>query len=593
MLRLIFFIMITIGQQALGAEDAFMSLVPSYTPPEGSELIIKETLDVSERALKAKSFIKTKFYGMKHIKYVSIFHDSKDPLKKYQVSFFFHGEENEFAVKISSVDLRRYFQQKIAIDESRDQCPKVIQSHFEEYNRKSRVFYTADEKLNFESADKFLEMATKAHQNAFLKKNPTDVFVITNNCRGVGNFEYEWPGLMKGHFFIPPKFLDEILGEYETVKLKNSNGEIPLNHSNSFTELRTTKFYAEQIELNNWFGIKNKFVQWFSAFKDPNYQWYDLGDFDKAAKNCPLEKVTEALLKNSPAQKLEKFVVHTEKGKIPYEQFPAETRMKSGAVYMQESLAYTKTPCSNNEKISLPPNFLVPEGEGIISQEDYWKKNKCALIPHFFANYEDILNYPVYLSKFEIDGVYVGRSKNEDDPVISAFDKSLQYDETKRVPYNFSQFIGNYKEAIVVTSDDLLSVRLINSERNIIIGNLSLAKLIDEEKKPIYVSSFNDLDLFESNVIGVSALFGINTGPLVNNYNSSFDPNLINSKPIPFALFYNDEGRILNHHLPSIGVEQWFARKRGCLLVIDLISHERILPLARLSIEYFCKNNSL
>ncbi|RPJ78693.1 MAG: hypothetical protein EHM20_03340 [Alphaproteobacteria bacterium] len=189
---------------------------------------------------------------------------------------------------------------------------------------------------------------------------------------------------------------------------------------------------------------------------------------------------------------------------------------------------------------------------------------------------------------FEVDGVYTGRSRNEYDPEITSFDKGLQKEEKKRVSYEFSKFIGNYKKANIEQNNNYLSVKLLNKDKNIIIGNISIEKLLEEEKKPRFVTSFDDVDLYESNVVGVTALFGINPRPLASNFNSSFDPNLVDETPVPFALFYDDKGKVLNHHLPAIGVEQWYARKRGCNLVIDLISHERILPLARMELSYFC-----
>lgn len=587
MLR-IFLLIPTLMFNLYASEPAHMSMVAQYKKPDNRELIIKEKIDITDNATKSKSFVKTKFYGMKHIKYVSIFHESSDPAKNFLVSFYFHGEDNEFAVKIAPVDLRKYFQKKISIDSSKNQCTKLIQAHFEEYNRKSRVFGADKERLVFETDDAFLEMAKKAKDNAFLKKNPSPLFVITNNCRGIGNFEFEWPGLIKGHFFIPPAFLDSIMGDYDKVKLGSSETLLPLNHFNAKTELRTTKFYANQVDLSGWYGVKNKFVQYYSSNKDPVYQWYDLGDFDQVSKNCPISAVEESLVTKSPSNSVVNFPVHLVKGKIPYEEFTAETRMKSGAVYMQEAVSYVQTPCKDSKDIKTPPNFLVPEGDGKLSSEEYWSTNKCAIIPHFFDHYEDILNYPVHLSKFEIDGVYVGRSRNEDDPIMSAFDKSLQSDASKRVPYAFSEFIGKYDNAVIETNNDFINVKLLNKDKNIIIGNISLAKLREEEKKPLFVSSFEDVDLFESNVVAVSALFGINPQPLVGDYNQSFDPDILDQSPVPFALVYDDSGRILNHHLPTIGIEQWYARKRGCKLVIDLISHERILPLARLEIDYFC-----
>jgi hypothetical protein len=574
-------------QLAYAVEEGRMTLEPRFLAPDSKTLISKVNLDFSDGTIKRKAATRNKFYGLKHIKYVSIYKAAESD-KDYMVDFYFHGAEKEFLIKISSVDLRKYFQKKIDIKNSENQCVKLIQSHFEEYNRKSKVFYLSKKNDLLTSNDPLNEITENAIANAFFKKNPSPVFVLTNNCRGVGNFEFEWPGLIKGHFFIPPSFIDKIMGEYDVVKIKNETS--PIDHNTSHTEVRTTKFFADQINLSSWNGVKNKLVQWYSSFKDPVYQWYDLGDFSKVSSQCNIENVTHELLKTEQSIQAKKLVVTQVRGKINFEEFAAETRMKSGSVYMQESLAYTKTFCDDIKNTSPPPNFLVPEGDGNLTTTEYWKTNKCAIIPHFFANYEDILNYPVYLSKFEIDGVYVGRARNEDDPVITEYDKSLQKDESKRVKYSFNEFISNYNLALVENNNNFLTVKLENKNHNIVIGNIPLDSLINEEKKPKYFSSFFDVDLFDSNVAGISGLFGINPQPLVDNYSNAFSPDTIGNEPVKFALMYDDKGEVLNHHLPSLGIEQWYMRKRGCDLIVDLISHERILPVARLQIKYFCEN---
>ena len=580
-----------LSASAWAKEEAYFSYVAKYNPPQNKEMVFSENLDTTDAAKKSKSFVPNKFFAyVKTIKKVSMFHESNDPKKNYLVSFYFHGEPNQFALKVGPVDLRRYFLKKIELEKTDNQCLKRIQSHFEEYNRKSKVYYLEQEKLELTSQDPFFEIAFKAQENYLVKKNPSPSFVITNNCRGVGNFEYEWPGLMKGHFFIPPQFLDKLMGEYD--QLVDGKKLIPLDHNESYTELRTTKFYADQMSFGGWHGFKNKFVQWYSSAKDQTYRWYDLGDFDRAAKNCPLENIESLLVKKDQKSLEITLPVEYKDGPIEYMDFAAETRMKSGSVFMQESLAYTKTFCKSGDSEVAPPNFLVPDGEKNISTDDYWKQNKCALIPQFFANYEDIRKYPVYLSKFEIDGVYVGRSRNENDPVMTDYDRSLQKDDSKRVAYSYAEFIGNYKKATVTSSEGFITVKLHNKDHNIVIGNIPLSKLSVEESKPQFVSSLKEIDLMEKNVDGVSSLFGINPQPLVSNYADTFDPDVIDYSPVPFALMYDDHGIILNHHLPKYGIEQWYARKRGCKLVIDLISHERILPLARLQMDYFCSGEA-
>lgn len=569
------------------AKDAAMYLEAKFPKPSKDLLVYKVKLDKSDEASKHKSFSRNKFYGMKDIKYVSIYRDLKNPTNKNMVWFYFHGEEKELSVKVGPVDLRRFLHKKIDLNASSNQCVKLIQGHFDEYNRRSKVFYQAPNSVKLDSENVFLDMAEKAKENLFLKKNPAPAFVLTNNCRGMGNFEYEWPGLLKGHFFIDPKIINEVVADYDQVEIDSK--KYPLTRENVASELRTTKYYANQVDIGGWYGFKNKGVQLYSSMKDPIYQWYDLGDFDSVASKCNISEVENGLVRND-GKKSVSLPVTKLSGKIRHEEFSAETRMKSGSVYMQEALSYTLTACGDKSSKNPPPNFAVPEGEGegMIDREKFWNNNPCARIPHFFASYEDITKFPIFLSMFDIDGVYTGRSKNEDDLKISAADKALQKEERKRVQYSYAEYIDNYKNADISENNGYLTVKLPNKDHNIIIGNIVVSRLIEEEKKPQYVTSFSDIDLFDTNVVGISALFGINPQPLVGNYNATFDPDVLDTTPAPFALMYDDAGKILNHHLPKYGVELWYARKRGCKLVIDLVSHERIMPLARLEMDYFC-----
>ena len=178
----IILLLFLISFNAWSAQEAFMSYVAKYAPPKGKELVFTENLDTSDAAKKTKSFVPNKFFAyVKNIKKVSMYYASDDAKKNYLVTFYFHGDPDQFAIKVGPVDLRRYFLKRIDLDKNANQCLKRIQSHFEEYNRKSKVYYLEKERLEFTTQDPFYEIAFKAQENYLVKKNPSPSFVITLN----------------------------------------------------------------------------------------------------------------------------------------------------------------------------------------------------------------------------------------------------------------------------------------------------------------------------------------------------------------------------------------------------------------------------
>ena len=152
---------------------------------------------------------------------------------------------------------------------------------------------------------------------------------------------------------------------------------------------------------------------------------------------------------------------------------------------------------------------------------------------------------------------------------------SLLKNEKARVKYDFRSAYS-FKKLEFAKSGERLHIKLSGDrDTNLYIGNIDLRKLKEKSSKEVFTSKFRPWAT--DKVKGIYKLIGINTFELSSYYKDS--PK---SDVETFAIFHNDQGTILNHHLPSLGIEQWFLRMNGNELILDLISHERITPVARI-----------
>jgi len=230
-------------------------------------------------------------------------------------------------------------------------------------------------------------------------------------------------------------------------------------------------------------------------------------------------------------------------GAIPYPDAEFEVRVKSGAELGQEPLSYVRVDAG----LDMPLGFEAPDHSRASA---YWNDpaHQGKLVPHYYRRFEDLQRYAVHLSGFETNGVYVGRSD------LEVYDEER---EEGRWPFDFSHLAQLQDYEVREGPEGRFELRLKSraaSDRAVhfVLGNLRLAP--GEH---------------------VSFLLGMGAQPLASGY----DDDLFRSTP-PYAFAYASDGTVLDHHDTAIGVERVvLERTRDGRLRVQLISHERILPV--------------
>ena len=514
---------------------------------EKEKILIKIPIDSSALANDKGSFIIIDFLDIRRLENVTI---SKD--QNNLISFYFDSNKFPKKIKIGPIDIKSMYLKNTRSKLS--QCTDRIRTHLSEYERKSFVFKRAE--------NEFIDLDI-LHYERNNRQYPLNEFVITNNCRGTGNFEFEWPGLIKSNFHIPVKIINSFFD------MKDFYVEDRMSKSN----------YDNSLISDFGFSIKDLAATVWSKYKEKEYQWKSLGDFNKASRGCNISKIEDDFkLKNTNYQKAN---FKYDLGRIEYDQFPTETRKKAGYNGIKTPISYVKTPCNDEDNKQSPPkHFFPPKPYFTMNSTKYWHKKTCSIVPINFFYYKDYLNYKVHLSKFEVDGVYVGRNRESSPLETTEYDQALLKNDHFRVPYDFSK-LYSFKN-VSISKDiltDTLSIKLNSKELNLIIANISITDLETERNQGSFKSDLRPW--VTDNVQGIRKLVGITPFDLGNIYN--MNPT---SKNETFSLFYNANGEILNHHNTDIGIEQWILRSTKNGLILDLISHERITPIARIIIDY-------
>ncbi len=502
---------------------------------------------------------------------------------KFSFDLYFYGDHKE-AILIEALDWRVFLHR--LIPESGSPALNSIRrlhAHFSEYERRSVLFTR--------SSSEDAPVTNVAQLASWFKSMdattlPVSTFTITNNCRAAGSYEYEWPGYIKGHFQLPLAFMHNLLQAYDQIYDCPTNqwqGIGVYGKGSAQTEIRYTKFYSKLFDIGipSW-RPKDILISLWSRFFEKDYQWYAVGDFSAVTHSIDL------LLKQWPISAPWREVALTQEssGLIPYEQFTFETQMKSNYVRMLEALSYVQTPCDKNANQQLPRNLEVPEYWEQKSKENFWQQHPCLIIPMTYRYWEDLVNYPVHLSKFEVDGVYTGRALKHSFGKLGEYNEELMKESKHRMPFNFKNFITQYHRAELASDDEFLSLRLFNSQGpNFILANLPWNTLKQEyQGKRIESKFIRDYSFYEL-IRGVERLIGIETRPLSYQVNEVTD-NKIEARPL-YAWFYDAKtGMIMNHHDTTIGIEQWILRWHPAgKLILDFVSHERIVPIRRYYLE--------
>ncbi|PIK15664.1 hypothetical protein [Halobacteriovorax sp. JY17] len=530
------------------AKNSRVRRIFSKEKRQGLELL-SIPIDTSKFADQRDAFKPNKYLDMSIISNVAL--NKKDG--NYFFYFFNNKDNAEFEVgpfKFRDIYWKN-FQNKLS------SCTEKAMRHLNEYERKSFVF-TRSESLPI--SDELILYERK------FKQYPLNEIIITNNCRGPGNIEFEWPGIMKTYFQLPITVMNQIYKD-----MNDGKGDF----FELGVESRTSSFYADIYEDINYSpGIKNKVVSLWSKFFDKDYRWFAVNDFSKATADCSIRNIESDLIKNSLNYQEVPFTY--EMGRIEYDQFPVETRMKSGYNKIKTPLVYVKTPCNDQEaKVAPPKHFYPPKPHYDMNSLEYWKKKTCSFTPINFFHYQDLLDYEVHLSMFEVDGIYTGQNWETNLQQTNEHDLALLKNKKVRLKFDFKNAYS-FKKLQVARDGELLNIKL-SGDRNInlSIGNIDLSKLKDRSNQEVFTSKFRPWAT--DKVKGIYKLIGINTFDL-----SSYYVDSPRSEIETFAIFHNDQGSLLNHHLPDIGIEQWFLRLNGDKLILDLISHERITPVARL-----------
>jgi len=524
-------------------EQSDSKLKVYFSPKITREVLYTAKLDKTKKAQNRYAFIPNKTLNLNSLNRVVLSKNTKGYF------FTFNDQTEEFNIEIGPIDLKKIMWKNLY--ENKSSCTQKMMKHFSEYERKSFIIKNASS--DFKLSVKDIEKAIK------YRAYPINKVILTNNCRGLGNFEYEIPGIIKGYFQIPPSILlNQVSKEMEWA--------------NIFTEVRPTDFYANEFKKFKTpnTGVKDYLVSKWSKYREKDYKWIKLSDFNKLASICSLDNILKDFFDRSKFKTT--TIIENKDDFINYERFLHETRIKSGDLGEASPLSYVKTPCSKNN--SKPPYaFRAPRFMMGVSGKDLWQQGSCEWIPYQFQKYSDIGKYKVGLSAFEVDGVYTGHNYDLGDKKHKDY-KSLAKTDKKRVPYDFTN-ISKLKGLSYNISNGLLDILIESADKsiNLYIGKIPLKALEKEESRKLNTSVSRPW--YVDNFKGVYNLIGFSPYPLASHYNEA---DLLET-----VSFFFDQSKILNHHDPSIGVEQWYLTKKGKVLTLDLISHERIMPLMQFS----------
>ncbi len=353
--------------------------------------------------------------------------------------------------------------------------------------------------------------------------------VLINNCREPGNYEIK---------------VRDALGRY----LLAANFSFPTSAYNQFL----TRFHGIGIdEQGTGIGIP------WSIRKREGHRYWDSFLPWNWIKRFPKGKLSALSQIHGEEVLLARGEILPAYGRIPFEEyeFDPEVQRKSRSHFMgPEPLTYVGV----DPVLPMPMGFELQEGAkptGFLPSRAepmaYWtaKENKGKIVAHHFRTFEDIQRYDVFFSEFTLNGVYVGKSDLEGD---------FNRERTKgRWQFNFRYLAKLNRFESRELEGGYTEIRLINEATdaqgiNFVLGNFRLAAGESTE-----------------------FLFGIGTQRLIEGYN-------INSAqtPLRYALAYNHDGVILDHHDRGIGVEKVFIeRMDDATYKVRLISYERILPV--------------
>jgi hypothetical protein len=353
--------------------------------------------------------------------------------------------------------------------------------------------------------------------------------VLINNCREPGNYE---------------------------IKVRDALGRYLLEANFSFS----TQAYNQLLIRFHGIGIREQGtgigVPWTLQKKEGLRYWDSFLPWNRI-KRFPKVSLDDLSQIHGNEVSRVRGEIEPVYGRIPFEEYEAdrEVQMKSRPHWLgNEPLTYVRV----DPKLPLPIGFEPPAGSkpagflpGKTAPMVYWtaKENRGKIVPHHFRTFEDVQRYNLFFSAFTLNGVYIGKSDLADD---------FNRERTKgRWPFDFRYLNGINRFEIRQWEGGTSEIRLLSETTGSRTINFALGNF--------------RLGAGES----VEFLFGLDTQPLITDYN-----NNPLQDPLRYAVAYDADGTILDHHDRGIGVEKVFIeRTNEKTYKVRLISYERILPV--------------
>lgn len=534
------------------------------------------------------------------MKWVTLAWKEDPDLSPFVFDLYFHGEPTSGdspAILIPGLDIRKFLHQSLA-SVSDDQNLVSLQAYFSEFSRKAKIVYPAllarsaeerslaydvqrlhalrqdlarlmdipdsvdthdlppltralqelqrSDSPRLDMVHRNLQLAIELHANLAdnredLRKrtsvlerladtvmNLTTVrrivsLTITNNCREPGNYEVEMRDalsrpLFRANFNFHYDLYSQMLTRYHGLGIGKQGTGFQI---------------SSDVRGLAWLRYWDSLLPW---------KWI------KSLPEVSIEGLATIRTTGSRSLTNDRLIVgeiDVHRQGIPFRQYEVETRNKSEYRHHHglDPLSYVRV----DPALPVPTGFEAPLDEEPMT---YWTagENAGKVVPHHFRTFADVQRYEVFLSEFDLNGVYAGHS---DQRKIGKEREGGRWHFHYQYLRDLTQFElrrwGNgFVELRLKSHTDKMNAI------NFIFGNFSLK-------------------VGES----VKFLLGIGTQPLITTYNHNVYQN-----PLLYGLAYNGEGTILDHHDRGIGVEKVYVERMASdAYKVRLISHERILPV--------------
>ncbi len=460
---------------------------------------------------------------LRHIRWVTLGWKEGRDRSPFVFDLYLHGEIDaphqsgrrggELALRVANLDIRKFLHPSIA-SFSDDQPFIRLQAYFEEFSRKAKIIYPVQyHAFKAEPSDIVQDISRRISS-----------LVLVNNCREPGNYEVQIRDglgryLLRGNFSFPTNAYNDMLTRFHGVGIAEQGTGIGV--PNTIRNREIFRYWDSFLPWKRMKSFPKVGLSALSAIRYPRHQ-------NEAEKEKPIRGPIEVAA-----------------GRIPFSEYEMEREvmMKSGYHLLgREPLSYVLV----DPKHPPPTGFESPDGS---MPAIYWAKNSGKVVPYSFRTFEDIQRYDLFLSAFDLNGVYIGKSD-----LVAAYDKERK---SGRWHFNFRYLGGLNRFEMREWEEGYTELRLINDATNekaihFIFGNFRL--------NPGEEAEF---------------LLGLGTQPLIASYNH----NPI-SAPLLYAFAYSADETILDHHDRGIGVEKvYIERIDEVSYRVRLISYERILPV--------------